>query len=534
MTDKNEDVPEVEVKARRGFSIVWLIPLVALAIGGWLAYQTISERGPTITIIFETADGLERGKTKIKYKDVEVGLVEEVEISEDVSEIIVTAQMVPGTEPFLTTGTDFWVVRPRFGAGGVSGLGTLVSGAYIEMDPGEGDRTLEFVGLEIPPVVTSNVPGTEYLLRAKDRGSVSRGSPVFFRGIDVGEVLGYELAPDSREVFVHIFVRAPHHRLVRNESLFWNASGVEASVSADGVNVRTASFQAMMVGGIAFETPRVAMEGEQSPAGTVFALYSSYADIGEASITEEYPFFAYFTGSVRGLSVGAPVEFKGMRIGSVTDIKLELGPSPPEDRVQVTFVIEPERVTLTGDRPFENPYIGFEVLVEQGLRAQLQSGSLITGQLLLSLEYHADAPPAKIDKSAKYPVVPTVPTDLEKIAKSVSSVLERIAALPLEELIGDTRNMIQATERLINSPNIGQSLKSMRAATKAAETTLNQAQTTLASANSMIGENSQLRHDLSVMLKELADAARSIRVLTDYLERHPEALIQGKSGGAGR
>ena len=529
-----QDVPEVAVKTRSGFSIVWLVPLVALAIAGWLAYTTLAEKGPEIEISFTTAEGLEAGKTKIKYKDVEIGRVDDVVISDDLSRVIVTASMQKGTGPHLTNETRFWVVRPRLGAGGISGLGTLVSGAYIEMDPAEGKSATKFTGLEEPPVVQSGIDGTKYLLLAARLGSVSRGSPIFYRGIKVGEVMGHELAADSSEVFFHIFVKSPHDRLIKTDTRFWNASGVHVSMGADGVEVQMESLQSLLTGGIAFETPAHALSNPPAKEGTPFALHANRADIGDAAITEEYPFLAYFTGSVRGLSIGAPVEFKGIRIGSVKDIRLELGKTSEEDRVEVTFAIEPQRVTLTEGRPFENPYVGIEVLIEQGLRAQLQSGSLITGALFLGLGYLPDAPPAEYKKDGKYPEVPTIPTDFEMIARSLTGILEKVAALPLDGLVADMRSMIQATEKLVSSPDVRKSLKSMRAATAAAETALIQTQTTLASANSLIGEDSQLRHDLSQMLRELASAARSIRVLTDYLERHPEALIQGKGGGAGQ
>jgi paraquat-inducible protein B len=343
--------------------------------------------------------------------------------------------------------------------------------------------------------------------------------------------MGYELAADRSEVFFHVFVKAPHDRLVKAETRFWNASGINVSMGADGVDVQMESLQSLLTGGIAFDTPAYADSDPPAKEGTPFALHANRAAIGEAAITEEYPFLAYFTGSVRGLSIGAPVEFKGIRIGSVKDIRLELGKTPEEDRVEVTFAIEPQRVTLAGERPFESPYVGIGGLIEQGLRAQLQSGSLITGALFLGLEYHPEAAPAEYKKDGKYPEVPTIPTDFEMISRSLTSVLEKVAALPLDGLVEDMRKMVQSTEKLINSPDVRQSVKSLRETAAAAQATLKQAESTLASADSLIGPKSQLRYDAVQMMKELRGAARSIRVLTDYLERHPEALIQGKGGG---
>ena len=282
-----DDVPEAAVKERRRFSIVWLIPLVAGAIGIWLAYVTISEQGPTITMTFKTAEGLEAGKTKIKYKDVEVGRVEEVELSEDFSHIVVTAQMDKSAAHYMNEGTRFWIVRPRIGLGGVSGLGTLVSGSYVELEPGEGTSTTSFTGLEEPPPITSDVPGRRFVLRATELGSVARGSPLYFRGIEVGKVLSHQLADDDRTLMIDFFVNAPHDRLVEAESRFWNASGLRVSMSAEGVDVRTESLQALAIGGIAFDTPADVRSDTPAEEGHVFHLYDSFRSVSEAAYTEK-------------------------------------------------------------------------------------------------------------------------------------------------------------------------------------------------------------------------------------------------------
>jgi len=529
------DVPDVAVKTRRGFSIVWLVPLVAAAIAGWLAYTTLTEKGPEITISFKTAEGLEAGKTKIKYKDVEIGKVDDVVLSDDLSKVIVSASMHKGTGPHLTKATRFWVVRPRLGAGGVSGLSTLVSGAYIEMDPAEGEQATEFVGLEVPPVVQSGAAGTEYNLRADRLGSISRGSPIAYRGIDVGEVMGYELAADSNEVHFLVFVKAPYDQLIKADTRFWNASGIDVSMGANGVNVEMESLQSLLTGGIAFQTPAFALSKPPAEEGTSFDLYRNRAAIGEAELTEKHPFLLNFAGSVRGLEVGSPVEMRGIRIGSVTDIEIVFDEKSPIPTIPVTIVIEPERITGSGGkRGFEDMYEAAKKAVENGLRAQLKTGSLLTGQLFVDLDYYPNLPPATLEMGGKYPEVPTVPTELAVITKSVTEILEKVTSLPLDQVVEDMRKMIQSTERLINSPDIHQSVKLLRETAEAAQATLKQAESTLASADSLIGPKSQVRYDAVEMMQELRGAARSIRVLTDYLERHPEALIRGKSGGSGQ
>src|SRR3954454_2123748 len=245
--------PEAAVKrGRRRFSVVWLVPLVAAVIAVWLAVTTLREKGPTVSVAFKTAEGLEAGKTKVRYKDIEVGTVEDVRLSGDLKGVVAVAELRKEVEPFVTEGPRWWVVRPRVGASGVSGLGTLISGAYIGLDPGRGRRTLSFTGLEEPPPIASDVPGRRFALHADSLGSVDQGSPVYYRGLRVGQVLGRTLDENRPSFTFTVFVDAPHDRLVRDTSRFWNASGIDLSVGASGVELATESLQTILAGGLAF------------------------------------------------------------------------------------------------------------------------------------------------------------------------------------------------------------------------------------------------------------------------------------------
>jgi len=529
--DGDVPLPEVAVKSGRSFSIVWLIPLVAAVIGGWLLYTTLAEKGPVINITFETAAGLEETKTKVKFKDVEVGVVEKVSLGENLDTVNVTVQMVKGADRYLTDATRFWVVRPRLTAGGVSGLGTLVSGAYIEVDPQPGESADTFVGLEVPPVLKSDVPGRKYLLRSTNRGSVSRGSPIYFRGIEVGEILGFELGEDNSEVDIHAFIREPHDHLIRDATRFWNASGVDVQIGANGVQVRTESLQSLITGGVAFETPLSAMDQPEVPEGAVFELFDTRAKIGESELTEKIPYLVYFDGSVRGLETGAPVEFRGIRVGSVTSVDLVIDAEKQIVRIPITIVIEPQRFKQVGGLPFKERYEAMKILVKKGLRAQLKPGNLLTGQLFVSLDFYPDSPPAElVFHEGEPPQIPAIPSDLEEITRSVTHLLEKLGKLPLDALVDDARNTLGSIQTLAESPDIKQSLKSLRGALQAADATMLQAQSALAATENLVGPRSQTRADLVELMKELKNAARSIRVLADYLERHPEALIHGKGG----
>ena len=536
---EGDELPEVEVKKRRGISLVWLIPLVAGAIAIWLAYTTLQEKGPQITVMFDNAEGLEAGKTQVKYRNVEVGLVDEVALSEDLSHIVITASLDKTMESHMKDGTRFWIVRPRVGFGGVSGLGTLLSGAYVEFDPGEGSPAHDFVGLAEPPPITSEVPGTQFVLRTDKLGSIGRGAPVYYRSIAVGQVLGYELAEDKKGLTVKVFVDAPNDQLVRPSSRFWNASGVNVSVGADGVDVAMELLEALVAGGIAFDTPDIDQPGEPAASGAEFPLFANLREVTEAGFTQRIPYLVHFDGSVRGLRTGAPVEFRGIRVGTVTDVRLEIAPEQNALRIPVTLEIEPQRFGV--ERASKEPYAVMAALIERGLRAQLKSGNLLTGELLVDLDFHPESPPAKLDRSGTYPEIPAIPAQLEALEASVTAVLSKLAALPLPDLVADLRRTIQSVDAVVSSPDTGQAVAALTQAAVRLQSLLGtldqrlgplvvQAQSTLASADGLVGADSQARYDLNALLKELTGAARSIRVFADYLERHPDALIRGKTG----
>ena len=551
----DHDLPAPAEKSGRGISMVWVIPLVAAAIAAWLAYTTLAEKGPTVTIDFKTAEGLEAGKTKVKYKDVEVGQITDVQLAEDLSHITVTAEMVKGAEPYMNDGTRFWIVRPRVGAGGISGLSTLVSGAYVEVDPGEGEAMDAFVGLEEPPLIGSDVAGREFVLRSDTRGSVSRGSPIHYRGLEVGEILGSELDADGQGITFHAFVESPYDALVSKQTRFWNVSGIDFEMSADGVSLSTGSLQSLLIGGIAFDTPVTTEAIQPAAAGTEFALFDDLKSISEAAFTETVPYLVHFDGSVRGLNVDAPVEFRGMKVGRVADVRLVYDTETDSLAIPVVIEIEPERVGIVGDVTTDAPdeHAVMAHLVDQGLRAQLASGSLLTGELLVALDFHEDQDMAALSYDQHYPEIPSIPSDLEGLTRSVTDVVNQIAALPIEEIGTDIKNILDGVDALVSSPDMQQSPASLKGALddvralitkvdgqtgplmaallnalESADLTLDQATATLASAEGMVGEGSQVRFGLDNTLTEISGAARSIRIFADYLERHPEALLRGK------
>jgi paraquat-inducible protein B len=522
-----ENVPNPVVKKKRQFSIVWLIPLVAALIGAWLAYKTISEKGPTITITFENAEGLEAGKTKIKYKDVEIGQVESIRLSRDLSHVVLTADLVKDAEQYLTENTRFWVTRARVTASQITGLGTIFSGAYIGIEPGkEGKPVRAFKGLETPPVISTDVPGRYYMLRADRLGSIDIGVPVYYRQIKVGQVVAYDLAKDGQAVNIKIFVHAPYDGQVRENTRFWNAGGVDVSLSASGLQVNTESLVSMLLGGVAFETPVNLEPGEIAKDGHLFKLYANREQSYQKTYLEKRYFVLFFNESVRGLAPGAPVEFRGIKIGQVLDVTLEASHTTLEFRTPVLIEIEPERFSITGKQTETKEKV-LEKLIERGLRAQLKTGNLLTGQLYVELGFYPNAPRRGVEYAGKYPVIPTVPTPLEAASETLAKFLDRLDKLPLEQTVTELRQGVKALNETITVTRELVSRMGEEVAPQA-KATLEQAEKTLASIERLTSSDGPANQDLRQALREFTEAAHSIRILTDYLQQHPDSIIFGK------
>lgn len=557
------DLPIPAEKTYRAISMVWLIPLVAGAIAIWLAYTTLAEQGPTVAISFKTAEGLEPGKTKVKYRDVDVGMVTAVKLANDLSHIVVSAQMAKEMAPHMNDGTRFWIVRPRVGTGGISGLSTLVSGAFVEVDPGKGEKASEYVGLEEPPLIASDIAGREFVLRAEELNSIYRGSPIQFHGLEVGEVLGYELHEDGKGIKLHAFIEEPYDQLVTEQTRFWNVSGIDIDVNAEGVSFSTDSLQSLLVGGIAFDTPLTAATRIVAEAGREFPLYDSFDNVTEAAFSESVPYLLHFEGSVRGLHAGSPVEFRGIKVGRVAEVRLVYDIIEESLKIPVVIELEPARVDLFGEMPMgsmddpagieEQHHSTMVQLVGQGLRAQLVSGNLLTGGLIVSLDFHEDQPKAYLNFDRPFPEIPSIPSDLEGLAQTATDVLDQIASLPIAAIGADVSHILQGVDALVSSPDTQQSVETLSAALndvrallakvdsqadpllaallkalESADLTLARSRSTLTATEGLVGESSKMRRGLNSTLKEISGAARSIRIFADYLERHPEALLRGK------
>jgi paraquat-inducible protein B len=520
----------------RGFdkkmpSLIWLVPLIAALIGITLVARVLLERGPRIEVSFRTAEGLEAGKTVVKYKEVQIGVVQSLRLSSDRSHVRVVLQLDQDAEGFAARDTRFWVVRPRLDTTGISGLGTLLSGAYIGADAGSSsENSRMFVGLEAPPVVTHGAPGTQFLLHAEDAGSLGVGSPVFLRRIKVGQVAAYELERDGRSVLLRIFVNAPYDAFVGVNTRFWHASGFDLRLSASGATLRTQSLTSILLGGIAFGAPDEA-RGPTAPEGTAFALAG---DESTAMKTQDGPaqtLLLYFNQSLRGLSPGAAVDFRGVVIGEVKAIGAEFDRGQREFRMPVLVRIYPGRLRPDMAEPGHGPAREQEdvkrVLIGKGLRAQLRSANLLTGQLYVALDFFPKAPAVTIDVTREPLELPTIPSGLDTLQSQVEEIVSKVNKVPFAQIGNDLRTTLASLDKTLTSAEQLTTTLNNDVAPEAIAA-MKDARKTMSAVERTLAQDSPLQQDARQTLQELTRTAASVRVLTDYLERHPESLLRGK------
>ncbi len=546
---------------RRQLSLVWIIPVVALLAAGYLGVRALNDRGPLATITFNTADGLTANQTQVKHKAVGLGTVEEITLAKDLTHVIVKVRMNSQGEHVLTDHARFWVVKPRITSGSISGLETLVSGAFIAIDPGDpgGTPKTDFAGLEQPPGVRSDEPGHTYQLEAPTIGSLSEGTPIFYRDIPAGEVLGYDFGDGHGPVTVSAFVRAPFDKFVHPQTHFWNTSGLNVNLGAQGLHVEVQSLQAVISGAVSFDSPKEAWAGPMAPDDARFHLYGSKAEADAAGYNQRIPLVTYLQSSVSGLGAGSAVEVFGMQVGNVTDVKLLLDGVTGVVRVRVAMEIQPERVFPPDSFTTKlDPAKVLGALVGQGMRAEVDTASYVTGQKNVTLAFSPNAKPAGIALEDGAIVVPGQGGGFDNILASVSDVATKLQQIPFAQ-IGENANALIATlNGTIGGPEVKSTLRSLSATLKDAQAlvhdtdtglqptlrklpelsaqlqdTLKHANAALATVGTSYGEDSDFQRNLERVLAQASDAVRSVRLLADYLTRNPSALILGRTSQAG-
>ena len=532
-----ENGPEYERAALSGrswLSWFWLVPVFAAVVVLGLAWQGLAERGPEITISFNDAGTLEAGQTPVKYKGVDVGRVERIELTSDVSHVVVRARMSRSIEAYLSTGARFWIVQPHVGAEGISGLTTLVSGAYIEMYPGRGREERHFTGLDVAPVLQPNTPGTSITLLAPTAGQFIPGAPVTYRGVDVGEIEGSALARSDKQVEIYAFVRSPYDHLVHPQTRFWNAAGLDFSAGAQGLRLRVSSWEQLFAGAVSFDTPDWALGSPQSVAGSRFQLYDSRAEAMLYPQGTPLLYHLEFSGNTRGLQNGTPVELEGSSIGEVTASHLIYDPHRKALYTEATIAIDASAVRVSGQPQAPTPEhaaavrVGLADLVNEGLRAQLVSSSILIGEKIVALEMLPGAPAAHVQQVAGTAQLPTAPAaNVDDILRSVQETVHNIdratAGPKLGHSLDQLDSMLTRLDQLAGElqPETRSLIESLRATSDAA-------QRTAQAAGAAFGANTGANIDLATLMRQLNDAARSVRELADYLDQHPEALLRGR------
>ena len=519
----------------RSLSPVWFVPVVALLIAAWLAFRAWQETGPQIVVVFDEAAGISVGKTLVRYRDVVVGQVKDIKLSDDFEKVSVHIEMDPDVDDLISKNTRFWVIAPRISLGGVSGLETLVSGVNIEMDPGEqGESRSTFVGLSEPPGVRSYEEGTQYSLRAETLGALDIGSPIYHRQVRVGEVTGYKLLPEQSQVQVRIFIEAPYDELIYTNTKFWNVSGIGFELGAKGVKAKMESLVSVISGGLAFSTlPSLNETQELAEAGSPFYLFADEDAVNEGALSLSYPFLLRFGSSVRGLSVGAPVEFRGIQVGKVQNVGMDYA-FDASRKVDVIIAIQPERIDPDRTPSREELIKLLEKLVAEGMVARLKPRNILTGTLYVDLVPESDTI-GTLERHGIYTELPTADSEYAQIARRLRDFVGKVQNLPIEAIGKNMDGSLAGLKRMIDDLNNAQIVddvdnlvEGLRGSNSSLSTTIKELEGTLKSLEGSVAPDSQLHYRLNDMLGNVSDAAKSLEELADELTRNPIALIVGK------
>lgn len=528
---------QLEVNRIKRISPVWLVPIIALVIALWLGIKVWQETGPTVQITLGQAEGIEVDKTLVKYRDVEVGTVVDMSLSDDFEQVQVHVQLEPEMQEVLSENTRFWVVTPRISLSGVSGLNTLLSGVYIEMDPGEsGPYQDKFDGLSEAPALRSYDKGTSYTILSSTLGSLDVGAPIYYRQVRVGEVTSYRLSKSTASVEISIFVESPYDDLIKTRTAFWNVSGFGVKLTSAGVEASMSSLSSIISGGLAFSNPSYSSaSAERAEPGQRFSLFPSEQAVKDGAYAISYPYTLKFTETVRGLRVGAEVEFRGIKVGEVTNIELEyLGSG--EYEVIAYISIQPERLAPRIEPEWENLDTLLNELVRDGMRAQLATGSLITGALYVDLV--PNMMPGQDLELIEYDSISGIPTEesqITQLTRQISGIVEKVQSMPFDSIgqnidkgLAEISELIADINQSYSEGSAGELLDNLSKASQGFERLIDNFATAANSLDQALAPDAELQHELNKMLGEVSAAATAVEELMQELSRYPNSLIMGK------
>lgn len=536
------------IQRLRHISPIWLVPIVAAFIGLWLVYVSFSNQGPLITLTMSNADGIEAGKTMLKARSVQVGTVQTVHLSDDLSHVVVTVRMAVGTDGLLRQDSQLWVVKPRIERQGISGLGTLLSGAYIELQPGKNGKYRDnFPVLDVPPQAQIDEKGVRVRLVSQQSRGLNIGDPVMYRGFTVGRVEQTHFSTGTRQMEYQLFITAPYDGLVTNNVRFWVNGGLRFEASAEGVTFETGSLENILRGGVSFDVPKGWELGKPIGNGQQFTLYADEASSRNREYDRYIDYVLLFDDSVRGLTEGAPVEYRGIRIGTVLEVPFQLSDvellGKNTGLIPVHIRIEPERFDKEDDdRALSQLSRDVEQLIRRGLRATLKSANLLTGALYVEFNIIPDSPRADgYGRFGDFDTIPTVSGGLSRIEQQANKLLAKLNALPLDRtlsnmdaMMSETKSSFAAMHEL--STNMNKIMKTSSAQQMPAELqkTMQDLQKTLQSFSSespAYGELNRSIDSLNNLLRELKPVVRKVNDKPNSLifSPSPEADPQPRS-----
>ena len=530
--------PEDQAVRRRQLRIspLWLLPLVALVIGGWLAYERFAALGPTVILRMPKAEGIEADKTPVKARNVEVGQVEDVRLSEDLGHTIVEARLRPGAERMLNEETQFWVVKPRFSSRGISGLSTALSGVYIALQPGDADEPRRrFEVLENPPVTGLGDGGLRITLLSGPDMALTEGAPVTYHGMTVGRVASVQFDAGTRQIEHRVFIEAPYTELVTARTRFWSSAGLSVSYNADGFNVDVQSLETLLGGGISLGVPDTGA-GEPVESDHRFRVYRSETAAREAALDQYLEYVVLVGDSVEGLSEGSPVRYRGVRIGTVDTVAWRFdGPRPDaEESLAVPILIRLEPQRLIGAEETTNLDAWRERisgLIDEGLRASIRTQNLVTGARYVALDMRAEAESVAGMSWNERPVIPSTPGGIGQLQDQLGQLLEKLNELEIESALAGIEGSAESSRATFRSvQRMAASLQSLLddSATRELPHQMDETLKELRSTLEGFDRESQIYQQLDGVLGRLESLMKDLQPLVRTLRDQPNALIFDK------